>query len=101
MLRRSAGKVRHRSVMPSRRMSILLERLDAFPINRSQARKGGVERVAALLAAAAITGRSPKAGHRQDRENVPARRAPPAERENPLEAAKCRCYYSNGQSDYF
>jgi hypothetical protein len=34
-------------------------------------RKGGVERVAALLAAAAITDRSPKAGHRQDRENVP------------------------------
>jgi hypothetical protein len=24
-----------------------------------------------------------------------------AERENPLEAARRRCYYSNGQSDYF
>ena len=46
--------------MPARGVGELLERLDASLVDRDQMRKGGIERGAALLAAAAIT-----AGHQQ------------------------------------
>ena len=58
----------------------------------------GVERAGEIGRAAAFHPKTPFSNPLFSTVFQPAERV---EAENPLEAAKRRCYYSNGQSDYF